>query len=756
MSSLQWIASRHAELYVWAISMTSNSITLKNIVAVDVLLHSAIEHQLQMDFSVASELYEQVLTIQADHPEALKLRAAIAVELQDYEKALNLFDSDVLRRSDCPSVFNNRGISLMRTGKLYEAVDNFNQAIQHQKNYASAYSNRGIAERELRRIDAALESYNRAIDLSPDFADPYFNRGVLLEELGYPELAFHDYETAIQKEPGFIDALFNAGNLLYKKRQFRAALNFYDTVIAHNARHDKALYNAGLCLQGLDKPAEAFTYFAQAARVNPLFSDAHYQCGVLFNQENQPEAALSAFENAIAIEPDFSYLPGAIAALKMQICRWNNIDTEINTLLTDISIHKKISPPFPVLCMTDSLVLQRTAAETWVNDNHPECDDLGIPNKANGQGLITIGYFSSDFYQHATMHLITGLFKHCDRQRFKIIGFSFGPKMTDAVSTLLPSCFDQFVDVRDKSDREIAELARELGVDIAVDLKGYTQHHRFGIFSYRAAPIQVAYLGYPGTSAAPYMDYLIADRVVIPESIASNYSENIVYLPGSFQINDMAEKMSDTKFNRTQCGLPEFGFIFCCLCNSQKITLQTFAIWMNILGEVKDSVLWLLETNPQVAANLRAQSAAHGIAPDRLVFAQRMELSAHLSRQRLADLFLDTWPYGGHTTVTDALWAGVPVLTCVGESFASRVAASLLNALDLNDLVTHTPEDYAQYAIDLAQDTEALAAIKTRLETNRLSHPLFDTKNTVHHIETAYISMVERHRQNLPPASIDV
>ena len=318
------------------------------------------------------------------------------------------------------------------------------------------------------------------------------------------------------------------------------------------------------------------------------------------------------------------------------------------------------------------------------------------------------------------------------------------------------AAFDQFIDVRNKSDKDIALLSRNLGIDVAVDLKGFTQDQRPGIFSYRAAPLQVNYLGYPGTMGAKYIDYLIADETLIPEASRQHYSEKIIHLPNSYQVNDRKRAIADKMFSREELGLPSTGFVFCCFNNSYKITPAIFDGWMRILKQVEGSVLWLLEVNSTAVRNLRHEAEARGINAARLIFAKRMPLAEHLARHRAADLFVDTLPYNAHTTASDALWAGLPVLTCMGEAFASRVAASLLNAIHLPELITTTQEQYEARAVELATHPERLQQIKQKLERNRLTTPLFDTKLFTRHIEAAFTRMYERYQAGLPPEHIHV
>jgi predicted O-linked N-acetylglucosamine transferase (SPINDLY family) len=328
--------------------------------------------------------------------------------------------------------------------------------------------------------------------------------------------------------------------------------------------------------------------------------------------------------------------------------------------------------------------------------------------------------------------------------------------VNDEMSQRLAASLDQFIDVRGMSDREVAKLSREMGIDIAVDLNGFIEYSRTGIFAERAAPIQVNYLGYPGTMGADYIDYIIADKTIIPEKSQAYYTEKVVYLPNSYQVNDSKRKISERRFTKQEVGLPDNAFVFCCFNNNYKILPATFDSWIRILKAVNGSRLWLPENNSTAVWNLRREAEARGVEGDRLVFAKRLLLDEHLARHRLADLFIDTLPYSAHTTASDALWAGLPVLTCMGESFASRVAGSLLNAIDLSELITSTPEDYEAKAIELAMHPETLNALKAKLERNRLTTPLFDGKLFGKHIEAAYEAMYERYRAGLPIEVIEV
>jgi len=434
----------------------------------------------------------------------------------------------------------------------------------------------------------------------------------------------------------------------------------------------------------------------------------------------------------------------------------------VRDLTARIERDEAASPPYHLLGLLGSARLQRKAAETWVREQCPPDPALGAFSRvaavpaAAAQRKIRIGYFSADFRNHPVSILAAETFESHDRSRFEITAFAFGPPSEDAMRTRLERAFDQFIDVRDRSDRQIALLAREMHIDIAVDLSGFTQHCRPGIFALRAAPLQVSFLGYPGTMGAPYMDYLLADPTVIPEESRVHYREQILYLPHSVLPHDSQQPIAAPGLTRRQAGLPDSGFVFCGFNNVAKITPDTFASWMRILTAVQGSVLWLSANNPTAQSNLRREAAMRGVDPERLIFAARVaSLPEHLARQRLADLFLDTLPYNAHTTASDALWAGLPVLTQLGETFAGRVAASLLTAIDLPDLITSTPEQYQALAIALGKDPARLALIKDRLAHNRLTTPLFDTRRFTQHLETAFASIHAHHQARSPVKVIE-
>ena len=452
----------------------------------------------------------------------------------------------------------------------------------------------------------------------------------------------------------------------------------------------------------------------------------------------------------------YGFLMGDLLRTQMTICDWSNYASGVAELRAQLSRGEKAAPPFFVLAL---LKFSRSAKKGLGNLGGRKVSGSGEHKGISplpGHRRIRIGYFSADFREHAVAILMAGLFEEHDRSKFEVTAFSLGPDIDDDMRTRLKVAFDKFIDVRAMSDRDVVSLARNFEIDIAVDLNGLTRDARTSIFAMRAAPIQVNYLGYPGTMGADCIDYLIADPVVIPDADQPHYAEKIVYLPNAYQPNDRKRLIADKVFTRSELSLPQEGFVFCCFNNNYKIVPDVFDSWMRILGHVDGSVLWLLKDSDIAARNLKKEARVRGVDPDRLVFAPRMTLPDHLARHRLADLFLDTLPYNAHTTASDALWTGLPVLTQIGEAFAGRVAASLLRAVGLPELVTTTRDAYEALAIELAGNPAKLASIKRKLSDNRLTTPLFDTALFTRHIEAAYTAMYERHRAGLPPDHIRV
>jgi predicted O-linked N-acetylglucosamine transferase (SPINDLY family) len=709
----------------------------------------------KQDSEQAIQLYSKVIALSPNHALAYYKRGNLLKDRGQMEAALASYDQAVALDPGYAHAFCNRGVVLDRLTRPEEALASYNQAIALNPDDALSYYNRGAALRELRRLEEALASYNQAVAVRPDYAEAYCNRGILLQEFRQWDAALTSYNRAIEINSGFSQAYFNRGALLKERNQSDAALASYDQAIEINPDYADAYCNRGVLLAELKRWDAAFASFDRAIALKPDFAEVHSNRADALMQLSQFQAAIASYDQAIILKPDFSFLLGARRHAKMHICDWNDLESDLEQLKAGIEADLAVSTPFPILALLDSAPLHHKAARIWVQQKHPM--DLVLPMipKHSARDKILIGYFSADFYDHPVAVLMAELFETHDRSKYEVTAFSFGPDTQDAMRKRLEQAFDRFIDVRGQSDQEIALLARSLTIDIAVDLGGHTRSSRTNVFALRAAPIQINYLGYPGTMGAEYMDYLIADRTLIPVEDQKSYSEKVIYLP-SFQANDSKRRIADRVFTRDELDLPRDSFVFCCFNASYKITPGTFHSWMRILARVPGSVLFLYANREAVVHNLRKEARARGIEASRLVFGRGLPLPEYLARYRAADLFLDTLPYNAGTTASDALWAGLPVLTCAGATFAGRMAASLLQAIGLPELITSTAEQYEDLAVQLAANPQRLAQIRQKLAQSHTVAPLFDTALFTKNLECAYMRIYERFHANLPPEHIYV
>jgi predicted O-linked N-acetylglucosamine transferase (SPINDLY family) len=658
----------------------------------------------------AEILYKRILAMDTSHAGALGNLGLIHLQRGNREACIRLLGKSLEISPNQPTALNALGMSLQDLNRLDEAIASYDRAIALKPDFIEALYNRGNALQLVSRLDEALANYDRTLALRPDFAEAYYNRGIAQQKLNRLDEALASYDRALALRPDFAEAHNNRGNALKDIWRLDEALASYDRALALRPDSVEIHNNRGNVLQILKRFDEA----------------------------------LASYDRALALKPDYPYLAGSWLHCKMLCCDWNGLEAAYTVITDAIDIGKKASPPFTILAIPSTPAQQLRCAQIFIRDKYPGRSTTMWPGERHNHDRIRIGYFSSDFRNHATGHLMAELFERHNRSRFEIIGFSYGPPANDPWRQRLEKTFDRFFDVRTWADRDTAALVREREIDIAVDLNGFTQSRRTGVFALRPAPVQVNYLGYPGTLGADYMDYLIADQTLIPQKHQMYYDEKIVYLPHTYQANNSTKTISSRPFSRSELGLPDGAFVFCAFNNSFKITPDLFDVWMRLLQQVPGSVLWLLEGNAVATRNLRLETEKRGVSSDRLVFAPYMELAEHLARQRQADLFLDTFYCNAHTTASDALWAGLPVLTCLGDTFAGRVAASLLQAVGLPELITHSHADYESLALALATDPERLAAIRRRLALNRTTQPLFDTTRFTRHLEEAYAKMHER------------
>jgi protein O-GlcNAc transferase len=707
-------------------------------------------------YQAALDSYDKAILLKPNFAEAYRNRGSALLGLKHYQAALDSCDKAILLRPEFAEAYDNRGSAFYGLRQYQAAVESCDKAILLKPEFAEAYNNRGSAFYGLRQYQAAVESCEQAVLLKPNYAEAYSNRGSALFELHQYQAAVESCDQAILLKPNYAEAYSNRGGALNGLQQHQAALESSEKAIQLKPGFAQAYNNRGSALFKLHQYLAALESFDRAIQLKPDFADAYNNRGNVLQGLQRYQSALESFDAASLLMPNYEYLPGMQLQPKQFICEWEDIDRQRQRLEAGVDRNEKLVIPFVFLTLSGSAALQKKVAEIYVGDKYPPISAVALIPHRPRRNRIRIGYFSTDYHNHATSYLMAELFERHDRSRFEILGFSFGLDIKDEMSERVSLAMDRFLDVRSLSDEGVAQLSRQLEVDIAVDLKGFTEHSRMGIFARRAAPIQVNYLGFPATTGAPYMDYLVADHTLIPEASQRHYSEKIVYLPDSYQVNDSTRRISTRHYTRAEEGLPERGFVYCCFNNNYKITPDVFDIWMSILSQVEGSILWLLKGNLWAAENLRKEALRRGISQARLIFAERLHLPEHLARHSLADLFLDTFPCNAHTTASDALWAGLPVLTRTGETFASRVAASLLGAIDLPELVTTTETAYEKLAVEFALDAEPYLEIKKRLQRNRLTSPLFDLPSFTKHLEAAYSAMYERYQAHLPPEHIHI
>jgi len=705
--------------------------------------------------------------------DVLRETGNVSGALADYESALTI-------KPDYVEGWLHRGVLLNEQGRVEEALECYDRAAMFAPGRGDIWYNRGVALQDMGRYSEALQAYERTVQLAPDFPDAWNNRGVLLRKLDRKDEALECFARALQADPRHTNALGNHGAALIDLRRFEEALASYDKALARTP-DAQTFHNRGVALQSLGRGQEALSSYDQAVHLNPNLPDAWNNRGSLLRAQGRREDAMMSFRRALTVDPrhadalanngaslhelkrhdeaarefrklelvapEHKYLLSGLLLSATAMCDWQSVEDMEDRIKSDVINGRAIIPPFILLGAFDDPGLHRTAAEHYLADviGSPPCLPLPRPTPAK---RIRLGYVSNDFYAHATARLMADLFERHDRDKFEVIAISFGPDQADGVGERLRKSFDQFHDVRSMSDAETAALMRNLEIDIAIDLKIFTEGARPGIFAHAPAPVTVSYLGYPGTSGARFLDYVIGDPVILPMDQQEFYSEQIVQLPGSYQVND-PNRVIGALPSRTDVGLPAEGFVFCCFNNHWKITKPVFESWMRILNAVPNSVLWLLQDSADGALASTAQSA--GVDPKRLVFAPRLDHASHLGRLCLADLLLDTLPYNAHTTASDALWCGVPVVTVTGQSFASRVGASLNSAIGLTEMIAKDLSAYEEIVLGLAKSAKKHKALKTKLAKNRSTKPLFDAPIFCAAIESAFRSMIEAARRGELP-----
>lgn len=652
--------------------------------------------------------------------DAIYNRACVLLKLGRIEDAIGCFGEAIAVRPDYVEALTNRGGALMQLRRYAEAKADFDAVLVRAPALPQAWNNAGSASIKLRRFDEALERLDKALALRPDYGEAWMNRGLAFLLQGFLEKALADIDKAIALDPRSAEAWQHRGD----------AIAYFDPVRAV-ADYDRAL---------LLRPDHAETIFR---RGNALLAQRRFE-----------DAALG-FRRVLEKDPDYEYARGGLLFCLQSCCDWTARDDELTKLRTDLKADRVALAPFTSLSLLRDPADMQSVARRFVAQQYPPQEPVRR-NAASKHERIRVAYLSANFNDHAVARLIAGVFEHHDKSRFETFGIGFGIAKGE-IHARIAGAFDNFLDVRTKNDRDVAQLIAEMDVDIAVDLMGFTEHCRLGILAFRPAPIQVNYLGFPGTMGADYIDYIIADPFVLKDDQRRDFTEQVVYLPDCYLPNDASRRMTERAPTRSQAGLPETGFVFCSFNQTYKFTPDLFDVWMRLLRTVDGSVLWLPLCAPAAMQNLKREAEARGVAAQRVLFAPfAATVEDHLARLQLADLFLDTLPYNSHTSTCDALFAGVPLVTCPGATFAGRVAASALLAHGVPELIAGSLADYEALALSIARNPQNVAALRAKIARHRDTHALFDTARFTRNLERAYTGMWQRHQRGEPPRGFSV
>jgi len=601
-----------------------------------------------------------------------------------------------------------QAINLQNQGQFEAATDRFTQVLRHDPTNSHAFYSLGLMAMNAGDLASALEFCQQGVAAAPQFAPLKYLQGTVLQLSGDKESALRSFDAALQVQPDYVEVLLNSGALLRGMFRHKEALERFNRILAVNPNHMGALAN----------------------------------CGIMLTEFKQSELAIGMFERLIALNPLHDYALGLLFYERMHICDWTDFETVRTRIVDGVRAGERVCKSLAFMSASDQASEHLKAAELFAERYCPRSAGPLWQGNRYQHDRIRLAYVSPDFREHPVGHLMAGVFERHDKSRFEIIAISLGIDDQGRLRQRMVQAFDRFIDVRDMGSEQIAQLMRDMEIDIAVDLGGYTSDTRTDIFSYRPVPVQVNYLGHPGTLGTDYFDFILADRHIIPTEHQAFYREKVLYLPDTYLPTDSSVRISERTPTRAECGLPETGIVFCSFSHDYKISPPVFDVWMRLLVQIPGSVLWLVSRGETTQANLRREAQARGVRPERLVFAQRVPLvEDHLARYRQADLFLDTHPYNAHTTAADALMAGLPVLTLMGNSFPSRVAGSLLHAIGLPELITHSLADYEALALQLGTDPARLADTKARVAAHRHTHPLFDTERFCRNLEATLASL---------------
>jgi len=702
------------------------------------------------EIDVALLHFEDAVRIMPEFAEGHNNLGNVYKELKQLDRAMDCYENAAAFDPPLADAYFNIALILHEQKKIKKAIVAYKKVIAINPDFYKAHNNLGMAFKELEQSESAMKSYEMAISINPSYDEAHNNLGSLLNDLGMPYEAVESYQKAIIINQGNADTHNHFAITLMQLGKLNESIESYKKAIAINPNYEEAHNNLGVALNRVGQFEEAIKSYKKALSIEPEYAEAYYNLGNVMRDLNQMDQAVSNYEYAINLKPGIDYNFGDLFHTKMYLCIWDNFFNDLEELIKKINDNEKVITPFALTSLIDNSQLQLKNSKAYAKKICSQSSTLSTIKNYSNHAKIRIGYFSADFREHPVSDLSAELYELHDRNQFEIYAFSFGPDTQDEMNLRIKAGVDKFYDVRMMSNKDIVILSRSLEIDIAVDLGGFSANHRPEIFAMSLAPSQVGYLGFTYTMGTNFIDYIIADRTVIPKDKQIHYSEKIAYLPDCYMVNDTKITVSKKTVSKKDAGLPSDSFIFCCFNNYYKINPIVFGSWMKILSKVKGSILWIPEGNITAMNNLKKETERHGIDKNRLFFAPRLTLKEdHLNRLQLADLFIDTFPFNAHTTCSDALRVGLPVLTCIGESFTSRVASSLINSVNLPELITTSQEHYESLAIKLATDSKKLKVIKDKLKKNTATSSLYDAELLTKQIETVYLNIYNTSQKGL-------
>lgn len=690
------------------------------------------------NYNEAEKYFKYAISIDKNYILAYYNLANNYKDQKNYDAAIINYQKVIKHKPEFKQAYNNMALVFCKLRQYDKAIEYILAALKYDNNYIEGLMNYGNILFELKKYDQSLMIFNRITALDPGNIDAKYNIANIYKELKEFNKAILEYQGVISLNNYHYQANYNLAVAFQLMREYKKALQQYEIVLQINPLSVDAIIGKGLILHEYGEYDEALAYYDKAIELEPEKIESYINVAATLEEINQYEGAVKSLEMAFKLDSKNEFLLGNIAHNKMKICDWSTYYEDKKNLIEGIEKNELISAPFQILGLLDDPYLQKKLSQLyWRKINNTfesnNIDKLNYKNKR-----IRVGYYSADFHNHATSYLIAELIEKHDKNKYEIYGFSFGPVVNDEMRMRISKAFEHFYELFEESDDYIADLSVDLMIDIAVDLKGYTKHSRTGIFRKRCAPIQINYLGYPGTMGTNNYDYIIADQIIIDKNDTQFYEEKILLMPNCYQVNDSKRRISDKNFTKYELGLPEDVFIFCCFNNNYKITPEIYDVWMEILKNIDKSILWLLEDNEYAVKNLKKEAEKRGVGQDRIIFSQRMDLPEHLARHKQADLFLDTYPYNAHTTASDALWSGLPLITYKGKSFASRVAASLLTSLGMDELIANSLQDYKNMAINMAKNENIIEEYKLKIDKNKTTMPLFNSSLFVEELEKIF------------------